>query len=121
MTLKLVHTLKESIAELEKLDMAAAGEPVSAEVVNLAVERVIRGDTIATEVTAETVLEAALIECREMGDEVTGCYITLICSDENGPRATCHYRAGLSRIEEIAFRQLGLTEVMDAWRGRLEE
>lgn len=70
----------------------------------------------AHDVTPEQLLKLALLDCSKH-EGVFGCYITLIRRrEEDGGLQTQNYRSGLNRLEEVAYRQLGLVEQLDAWR-----
>lgn len=85
--------------------------------VDLEVERAERGLVPNAEVTPETLLRLALKDCELAKGRITKCYVTLI-EDEGDSMSTTNMRANLTRTEEIAYRQLGLTEAIESWRGR---
>lgn len=94
--------LKKSLAETNLID--------------LDVERADRGLISNSDVTPETVLKLAIKECQESG-HVTQCYITLIEESPDG-LSTINLRSNMSRVEEIAYRQVGLAEAIEMWRGK---
>ena len=71
------------------------------------------GTLLAREVTPAEVLTQALEDLGSLN--VAKCYITLVI-DNGETWATTNYRANLTRAEEIAFRQLGITEMLESWR-----
>lgn len=120
MTLKLVEALQKSLersieAPIEGADILEIAPPLEAEVIDFTVERARLRDIKVEEVKPETILQMALDDCKRYGN-VTKAYITLIL-DTGDSFSTANYRAGTTREEEIALRQLGVTESIDTWRG----
>ncbi len=103
---------------LEALEKSVALEPEPKEnnVVNFAVERLSRkGEDLRPQDIAVTdLLSLIQSDVAKYGD-VTKCYVTLVREDEKA-FTVVNYRAGVSRVEEIALRQLGVQEVIDSWR-----
>lgn len=123
-------TLVESLqASIEALDNVLKGkppvegedilpQPKSAEIIDFATAR---AHTLGpTEVAPETILKMALKDCEAWGTRAVKAYITVVL-DDGVSFSQAHYRAGLTREQEIAFRQLGLAECMDGWRGLIRE
>jgi hypothetical protein len=111
------------------LSLALAAEPVEEdeeEINNVIDFQVARAECSAVntaDVTPETVLKLALQDVQAGGqykDTVKKCYITLVL-DTGETFSTCNYRANLTRIEEVAFRQLGVSESLEGWRGVVME
>ena len=75
------------------------------------------GKAMACDINAETVLEMALMDCREAGDRGPAkAYITLVYENDTAS-TTVNYRCQLSHLEEVAYRQLGLSEAIENWKG----
>ncbi|HEY6020615.1 MAG TPA: hypothetical protein VIY48_12210 [Candidatus Paceibacterota bacterium] len=75
----------------------------------------ITGDNpLAYDVSVKQCLEMALKDADRIG--AVKCYVTMIC-DDGDTWSTNNYRSCLTRIEEIAFRQLGVTEAINRWTG----
>jgi hypothetical protein len=110
--------------EMAKALLEAAGFEVvdgdcSAEVIDFEVERASRLNMDNAEVRPETILKMALEDVTTgpyRDGRCTKAYITLVLEDGK-TYSTCNYRANLSKIEEVAFRQLGVTEAVSGWRG----
>ena len=99
----LKENLKQSLALIE----------APSNVIDLDVERADRREISNRDVTPETVLKMALRECEKSGN-VTQCYITLVEDTPEG-MSTTNLRSNMSRIEEIAYRQLGLAEAIEQY------
>jgi len=85
---------------------------------DLALERIRRNKVPAAEVTPRQLLTILLDDIERMendGEKVDKCYVTLIRDGGENVIVTS-YRAGLSRPEELAYRQLGVQETLDSWR-----
>lgn len=83
-------------------------------VVDFEVEKINRRHIDARDVMPDKCLALALQDTKQRGD-VIGCYITLIV-EEPETMSTVNYRAGLSRTEEIAYRQVGVQEAIESWK-----
>jgi hypothetical protein len=104
-------------ALLEAAGYIVVDEDESAEVIDFEVERASRVNMDNAEVKPETILKMALEDVTgPYQGKCTKAYITLVL-DNGKAFSTCNYRANLSRIEEVAFRELGLTEAISGWRG----
>jgi hypothetical protein len=111
-----------AVAVLEAAGITVDGTEIevefdaSAEVIDFEVQRAARRLLDNTEVSPATILKMALDDVLGPYQHCTKAYITLVL-DNGKSFTTCNYRANLSRIEEVAFRQLGVTESMEGWRG----
>jgi hypothetical protein len=109
-----------ALLEAAGYTIEATPEDCAGEVIDFEVERASRKPLDNADVSPATVLKMAL------EDITTGpyhncskVYVTLVL-DNDSTFSTCNYRANLTRIEEVAFRQLGVAEAIDGWRGRGE-
>lgn len=84
--------------------------------VDLEVEKADRAES-CLEVTPEVLLKLALRDCQQYGD-VKMCYVTLLREGADGCITTSNYRANMKRDTEIAYRQIGVQEVIERWMGR---
>ena len=107
--LTLVESLKKSLEVEEQKENNVVD--FSKEKIDRAVER---GELTANDVTPAQLLSIISEDVERLGN-VVKCYVTLIAEDDSSFTVS-NYRAGLSRSEEVAFRQLGLQEAVDNWR-----
>lgn len=121
--LTLIECLKQSLDETPTAStdqempdvVGGADEPQpSAEVVDLFREKVVRGEMMAKDITPQQLIEIVAEDIERLGN-VVKCYVTLIADDEDCFTVS-NYRAGLNRVEEVSFRQLGVQEAVDNWR-----
>lgn len=108
---------------MAKTLLEAAGYVVendaTAEVIDFEVQRASRSIIDSGEVRPETILKMALEDVTTGpygGGRCVKAYITLIL-DDGKSFSTCNYRANLSKIEEVAFRQMSVAEAIEGWRG----
>lgn len=84
--------------------------------IDLEIERIDRSAADCGDVTPEQILRIALRDTQE-GD-VRACYVTLI-NESGEAESSTHYRSNLTRSEEAGYRQLGVQQILDDWRGNL--
>lgn len=113
---RLIDCLKQSLEIVRPVppEIAPPVEEAGAEIVELDLERIERSGLTAKDVTPEDILRLCLKDVKAKGN-VVKCYVTLISELEDSFTVS-NYRSNLTRTEEVAFRQLGVTEAVDSWR-----
>lgn len=70
----------------------------------------------ASEIVPTTLLKMAVLEAQS-DPNIEKAYITMLRKNEDGTFTTINFRCGMDMVEELAYRQVGVTEAIDRWRG----
>ena len=91
------------------VNTTATVEPV---VVDFEVERASHGQR-ASEVRPLGMLKMAVRDMQATPEEPVAAYLSVFYGSPTGAVKAAHYRSGMNNLEEVSYRQVGLTEAVD--------